>query len=256
MINGAIIPWFWNVVRRPESRLRLFCFPYAGGSALIFRNWSKYMPELVEVYPIQLPGRVGRLHEKPYTNIESLVKAVGQAIAPYLDKPFALFGHSMGAIISYEVARYLRGQGAGEPAHLFVAGRRAPHIADDDPPTSMLPELEFIDHLRRLNGTPADVLEQPELMQLVLPSIRADFEMVETYAYIPGPLLGCPISAFGGLEDCEENRERLECWADHTTADFSLRMIPGGHFFLHSHETFLLRALVQKLTPSLTAAWA
>jgi medium-chain acyl-[acyl-carrier-protein] hydrolase len=187
------------------------------------------------------------MFEKPHTNIIPLAEDVGNAITPYIDKPFALFGHSMGAIISFEVARYLRRSGAPAPVHLFVSGRRAPHLTDDEPPMYPLPESELIDQMRQLNGTPKSAFEDPELMRLILPIIRADFEAVETYAYLPEPPLSCPVTAFGGLEDQDENRERLEGWREHTTASFSLQMFVGDHFFLHDSESDLIQSITRKL---------
>ena len=231
----------------PQASLRLFCFPYAGGRNLIFRGWQEGLPAAVEVCPVELPGRGRRLREPPFTKLTTLVEATAEAILPLLDKPFAFFGHSMGAMISFELARRLRREHAPTPVHLFVSGRRAPHIPDTDPPTYDLPEPEFLDELRRLNGTPQEVLEHAELIQLMMPLLRADFEVVQTYRYTPGPPLDCPITAFGGLHDVEVPREYLEAWRDYTAAGFTLRMMPGDHFFLHTAQRLLLQVLAQEL---------
>ena len=205
------------------------------------------MPAGVEVCPLQLPGRERRLPEKAFTRMEPLVEAIASAILPYLDKPFAFFGHSMGGIIGFELARRLRGEYGLKPEQLFVSGRRAPQIPSTKPVTYNLPEDELIEELRRLNGTPKEVLEHPELLSLLLPVLRADFEVIQTYQYIEGPPLDCPISAFGGLEDADVGRDKLEGWREQTTAAFALRILPGDHFFLHSSRATLLRILSQEI---------
>jgi medium-chain acyl-[acyl-carrier-protein] hydrolase len=175
------------------------------------------------------------------------VQALRQAIQPHLNKPFALFGHSMGATIGFELARELRRQHASGPVHLFVSGGRAPQIPDPDPPIHHLPEKEFIAGLRRFNGTPEEVLRNPELMGLFLPILRADLAALETYSYTPGEPLDCSISAFGGLEDEKVSQDELAAWRDQTRGAFTLRMLPGDHFFLRTARTLLLHAISQDL---------
>lgn len=156
-----------------QSILRLFCFPYAGGAASIFRNWSHYLPAFIKVCPVELPRRGNRSKENLFNNLLPLVKILAKDILPHLDKPFAFFGHSMGALISFELAHFLQRENCFSPIHIFVSGRRAPHISDTDPPIHKLPESEFIRELRRLNGTPSSVLQNSELMKLMLPVVRA-----------------------------------------------------------------------------------
>jgi medium-chain acyl-[acyl-carrier-protein] hydrolase len=231
----------------PQAKLRLFCFHYAGGGALSFRTWLDRLPPYVEVRPIELPGRGIRLLEPPFTRIEPLIQAMENALLPALDRPFAFFGHSMGAIVSFELARLLRENNHLSPLQLFVSGRRAPQIPDSDLPIHALPEPEFLKELRRYNGTSEEVLNNTELMQLLLPTLRADFAVLETYIYAPAPPLDCPITAFGGLQDWKASREDLEAWREQTNAAFSLQMFPGDHFFLYSSETLLLQAISQEL---------
>lgn len=230
-----------------HARIRLFCFPYAGGSSLIYRKWPAELQQEVEVYLLQLPGRGSRLQEPAFTNLDALVHAIGESILPYLNKPFAFFGHSMGALISFELARYLRRAGAPTPSQLFLSGRTAPQVPDGDPPTYDLPEEEFFEELRRLNGTPPEVLEHPELMRLMTPLLRADFSVCQTYDYRVEPPLSCPITVFGGLKDQETPKENLEAWREHTTAEFKLRMLPGDHFFLNTNQSQLLHIVAQEL---------
>jgi medium-chain acyl-[acyl-carrier-protein] hydrolase len=225
----------------------LFCFPYAGGGASIYQTWAEHLPDAVEVCPVQLPGRGARTKEKPLTDMVLLIEALAAALIPLLDKPYAFFGHSMGAVISFELARYLRSHQSPLPVHLFISGRVAPQITGTERTMSDLPEEEFIEELIRLNGTPREVLDNPELMSLMLPLLRADFLLCESYAYKVEPPLDCPITVFGGLQDVETGPEKLEGWSEQTTRGFVRRLLPGDHFFLHSQRADLLRALAQEL---------
>jgi medium-chain acyl-[acyl-carrier-protein] hydrolase len=227
--------------------MRLFCFPYAGKGALIYKNWAAHLPAEVEVHPVELPGRGLRFKEQPYTKIGSLIDDLTRAIRPLLDLPFAFFGHSLGAIVSFELAVMLRAEFHLEPAHLFVSGRRAPQIQDEKPVTYDLPDDEFISALERLNGTPREVLQHPELMQLMMGTLRADFEIAETYQTSVESPLNCPITAFGGLEDEDVPGEHVEAWKEQTTSSFQVRMLPGDHFFPHSSESVLLRIISREL---------
>jgi medium-chain acyl-[acyl-carrier-protein] hydrolase len=239
-------PWISCYNPRRDTRLRLFCFPYAGASALIFRNWSDGLPADVEVCPIQLPGRGTRLMERPFTRLTLLIEALAPALAPLLDKPFAFFGHSLGALISFELARLIRRQYRVGSFRVFVSGGRAPQIPHRDLPVHTLPDREFLAELRRLNGTPSELLDHEELMEVMLPILRADIAMYETYLYSAEPPLDCPISAFGGLQDRRVSISDLEAWRTQTDATFSLRMFPGDHFFLK--QPLLLQALSQELS--------
>ena len=230
----------------PRTVLRLFCFPYAGGGALVFRNWAEILPPEIDVCAIQLPGRGNRLRETAIKNMSQVVEAIGEEIVSLLDRPFAFFGHSMGAIISFELARLLRRGGHELPTHLFVSGHKAPQIPKTEPKTFNLPDEEFIQELLRLNGTPREVLDHPELMQMMAPLLRADFESIQTYTYQHEPPLDCPITALGGLQDPDINRETLEPWREQTTSTFNLRMFPGDHFFLNTEQARLLRVLAQE----------
>ena len=230
----------------PQAKLRLFCFHYAGGGALSFRTWPDNLPPYIEVCPIELPGRGVRLMEPPFTRLEPLVQRLAQALLPSFNKPFAFFGHSMGSLVSFELARLLRTLNFS-PIHLFVSGHRAPQTPDPDPPIHNLPESAFLKELRRYNGTPKEVLNNTELMQLLLLSLRADFAVIETYVYTPKPPLDCPINAFGGSHDWKVSRNDLEGWREQTSADFSLQMFRGDHFFLHSAQSLLLQILSREL---------
>lgn len=240
-------PWLVYHKPNPSARLRLFCLPYAGGAAAIFREWSARLPLPVEICPVELPGRGRRIREQPSTHLPSLVGAMSEALLPYMDMPFALLGHSMGALLGFELARRLRREGGPAPQALFVSGRRAPHLPNTDPVTYDLPAPEFLRTLRELNGTPSEVLESPELIELMLPVLRADFEICERYAYTPEPPLNSPIGACGGLQDGGVPASSLHEWRAQTTGDFSVRMVPGDHFFINTHQSVFLGAVAQQL---------
>ena len=237
---------------KAQAYLRLFCFPYAGGGASIFRDWAASLPASVEVCPIQLPGRESRIQERPFHRVTALVSALSCALQPYLDKPFAFWGHSMGALIAFELARQLRRENKPGPLHLLVSGHRAPQLPDSVPPIHQLPEREFVRELRLLNGTPETVLQHAELMQLMMPILRADFALAETYTYTVEAPLDCSISVFGGLQDERVGNNDLKPWQEQTWQDFSLRLFPGDHFYFHSHRSQLFLAMSEELRRILT----
>ena len=239
----------------PRARVRMFCFPYAGGGASAYRGWAAPLPPDIEVCPVQLPGREGRLREAPFDRPEPLVRAMADALQPYMQGlPFVFFGHSMGAMLSFELARELRRRGQAMPLHLFVSGRRAPQVLEEDEPIHGLPEARFIEKIRELNGTPEEVLQHTELMRLLIPVLRADFAVNETYVYTEEEPLDIGISAFGGLGDLEVTREELAAWKEHTRGRFRQRMLPGDHFFIHGNREMVLEALARDLTEILAQA--
>jgi len=227
--------------------MRLFCFPYAGGTAAVFRNWPQYLPSEIELCAVQYAGRGSRLVEPLGEDIVEVMNGIFHDLQPFLKKPFAFFGHSMGALVSYEFARRLQQEKQPGPFQLFVSGSSAPHVKFTTEPTYNLPEPEFIAELRRLQGTPGEVLDNAELMQLMMPIIRADFKASQTYEYVPGPPLECPIRAFGGLKDEMVPRENVEAWSEHTRGSFRAQMLPGDHFFLNTSLSLLTRIIAQEL---------
>ncbi|MEI9989091.1 MAG: alpha/beta fold hydrolase [Rhizomicrobium sp.] len=231
--------------------IALVCLPYAGGGTSIYRSWPKALPG-VAVYALGLPGREGRLAEEPFAEIGALVAATAAAILTVGPEPYALFGHSMGALVAFETARRLRHQDAVAPAHLFVSGFRAPHLPDPKPPLHDLPHARFIDELRRINGDAFDPDGHSELLELMLPTLRADFRLVQTYAYRAEPPLVSPITAFGGLGDTDVDEQQLLGWRRHTSASFALKLFPGGHFFLQTAADNLLKEIGLRLNPQPT----
>jgi medium-chain acyl-[acyl-carrier-protein] hydrolase len=240
-------PWIYCREPRADAQLRLFCFPYAGGGAPIFHSWPDELPQTVETCVIQLPGRGTRLMEKPYRRMDSLVLALAKALAPLLDKPFAIFGHSMGAWIGFELARRVRRERGLEPRHLFVSGASAPHLPQRERPLHALPEKEFFDALRKIVGTPKEILESEEFMRLITPTLRADFAVCETYAYVRRPALSCRLTAFGGLNDHRLRRSDIAAWREETRGLFGVQMFPGDHFFIHTSTQPILTLLAREL---------
>jgi medium-chain acyl-[acyl-carrier-protein] hydrolase len=249
MVSTQVVnKWFLAPRPNAQAKLRLFCFPYAGGGSAVYRGWADRLPRDVEVCLAQLPGREARLRETALTSLSQIVDELAQHIRPYLDKPFVFFGHSMGAMIAFELARRLRRLYGVEPKHLFISGRRAPQLPYDEPTTYDLPDKEFLAEVVRLNGTPREVLEHEELMLLMLPLLRADFTVCQTYRYVPEPPLSHPVTVLGGLQDHETDREKLEGWREQTGAAFRLRMLPGDHFFLKTAQAEILQIMEQTLT--------
>lgn len=233
---------------KPQAKVRLFCFPHAGGGASAYRLWRDELPSEIDVLPVQLPGRENRVMDSPLNDVSLLLETLADALIPYLEPPFAFFGHSLGALISFELTRYLRRAQGLQPIHLFVSGYQAPPIENKLPPVSHLPDSEFIEQLRELNSTPEAIFQSEELMELLLPALRADFALYEKYVYHAEEQISCPISAFGGRKDELVLEKDLRAWDMHTKNLLKVRMFPGDHFYLHGIErTTLLDAISQDL---------
>jgi medium-chain acyl-[acyl-carrier-protein] hydrolase len=241
--------WITRPRPLPRARLRLFCLAHAGGGASAFRGWADALPPDVEVCPVQLPGRENRIGEPAFDRLEPLVAALAQAVDPWLDLPFALFGHSNGALIGFELARLLRSRGRPGPRHLFASGRRAPDLPADRAPIRALPEGEFLAELQELGGLPPALLEHRELLELLVPTLRADVAIHETYDFAEAPPLECGITAYGGVADPKVSRAQLEAWGRHTAGPFVMREFPGGHFYLQEDRPAVLRTLSADLHP-------
>ncbi|MGH9396576.1 MAG: thioesterase II family protein [Terriglobia bacterium] len=235
----------------PDAQLRLFCLPYAGAGASRYFRWASYFPPEIEICPVLLPGREGRINEQAFTDLNSLVEALTEALVPEMDRPFALFGHSMGALISFELTRSLRRSPNLLPIHLFASGHRAPQIPAPAARLHGLPWPEFVDRMSMLEGAPEEIIAHPEYMDLILPTLRADFELCESYVYKADTPLQCPISALGGLEDRKISRDGLSAWAEQTSSTFVLRTFPGGHLYLNDCEGQVVRSITMDLSHTL-----
>lgn len=228
-----------------QPRLRLFCFPYAGGSAAVYHQWPAALPAEIELLAVQYPGRATRMREAPHTKLSPILDDIESALTPLLDRPYAFFGHSMGATVAFELARRLQAAGRPLPKHLFLSGRSAPHLPPVKRQIHALSDSEFVDAMREFNGTPAEILEHRELMEMMLPIIRADFEALETWEYQLSPPFDIPISVFGGIADDGVPLENLDAWTIHTAGRFKRHMFPGDHFFLHQQHAAMLNIIVR-----------
>lgn len=230
--------WVRRYHPAPHARSRLLCLPHAGGSASYFFQVSRRLAPRIEVLAVQYPGRQDRRTEPCVETIDELADHVVRVVGPWTDRPLALFGHSMGAVVAFEVA--LRLERAGTvPAAVFASGRRAPstyrdetvHLRDDD---------GIIAEVRTLSGTDSRIIDDDELIRMALPAIRADYKAVETYRHRPGPRLSCPIHALVGDADTKATVDEVRAWGDHTDGGFDLRVFPGGHFYLDHNVASVL----------------
>lgn len=244
-------PWLPWPSMRPRAQLRLFCFPYAGGGASDFRTWLRELPSAIDVRPVQLPGRECRLREEPYEQLAPLVAAVARALLPHLTEPFAFFGHCLGALIAFELARQLQTWHGRQPVALCISGHRAPQLPDRFPPSHRLPDAEFADELRYRNGTREKGLRHPGVPCQVLPLQRADFAICQTYLYLPGEALDCPLTVFGGQTDPAVLPEELAGWAEQTRGPCRLHVLPGDHFFLQTAQPQILQRLSHDLSQAM-----
>jgi medium-chain acyl-[acyl-carrier-protein] hydrolase len=244
------------VVRMPRERprLRLLCFPHAGGGASSFRAWAGLLGPEIEVCAVQPPGREERIREAPITSLCELVLALVQQTAAVRAAPYALFGHSVGALVAFELARALRRRGQPLPVHLFVSGAVGPHVPDTDPPLGCCSDAELLARLRHHRGTPSAILEHPELMELLLPTLRADLSLRDGYRHESELPLDVPITALGGLDDPDVSHDGLQAWREHTRARFAVRDFPGGHFFVRTARASVLSAIESELWAAQSAA--
>ena len=238
----------WFFCRKPlaEPGVRLFCCPAAGGSTAMYFGWPDLVPEHVEVHIAQLPGRERRGREPLLTRLDDLLDGLVPAMEPLLDRPFAIFGHSLGAVVGFEVARTLRRQHSIDPIQLFVAARPAPH--ERTTPMPRLPDDEFVTFLEANYGPLPDVVRNDaDLLRHFLPIIRADMDVLGTYRFREDEPLNCPITVYGGASDPTTSAEQLQAWAVHTSREFTLNIWPGDHFFPQSQRSMLLADLSRRL---------
>lgn len=239
--------WIVRFVENPTARLRLFCFPQAGGAAWIYRPWAVALSDEIEVCAVELPGHGNRIRETPFRDFADLLDRLVQVLFDQIDRPIALFGHSLGAVLAFEVVRRIHGRANVQVKHLFVSGHNAPQTDNDLEDVSTLDDRELIERLRQLNCTPEGALQNVELMQLMLPVIRADFALYRSYVYQDVGALECPLTALGGLRDPRTDLIGLQAWQMQTSNRFSLRQFAGDHFFVSSAREALLRLVAGEL---------
>ncbi len=232
----------WLITPRPdaEARLRLFCVPYAGGGASMYRSWSHRLPAAVEVNAVQLPGREERFREEPLRRLSDVVAGISAVLAEYTDQPYGLFGHSMGGLLAFETARRLRAEDHPAPEFVIVSGRGAAQMPTPWRAIHHLPEEEFVEQVMTMHGTPAWVFEDEQLRNMVIRLLRADLSVVDTYQYRNEAPLSCPLTAFTSPGDPLAPARHVRAWAEQTVADFRYHEVEGGHFFLRDNaEPFL-----------------
>jgi surfactin synthase thioesterase subunit len=227
---------------------RLFCFPHAGSGPAPYRAWTEAFGEGVEVWGLQLPGHGARLHEVPFGSLAALAADVATSLHQLCDAPFAFFGHSFGALLSFEAARELRRRGAAQPRALFVAARFAPRLRGRVPQVTHLDDDAFVLAVQaRYGGIPAEILREPEVLEMLVPALRADFGALERYCYESEAPLAFPIVAYGGVDDETVAPDELDAWGEETENGFRRRLVPGGHFFAESVPPGLPEALLHAL---------
>nr|VFK51956.1 MAG: Surfactin synthase thioesterase subunit [Candidatus Kentron sp. TUN]VFK53571.1 MAG: Surfactin synthase thioesterase subunit [Candidatus Kentron sp. TUN]VFK55025.1 MAG: Surfactin synthase thioesterase subunit [Candidatus Kentron sp. TUN] len=232
----------------PKAKIRLFCFPFAGGGTLTYRDWPQQFPSEIEVRPVRLPGRESRFGEPCFEETVPLAQALATDLLPYLNLPFAFFGHSLGALLAFELARELRRRKEPGPLCLIVSGRRAPQLILSREPYHKLSDSALINQLRDYGGTPEIIFQEPELMALFLPVIRADFALTDGYTYVPEAPFDYPIYAFNGEADHTVLKTDMDAWRQHTSNSFVLHLLSGGHFYLSESEgPSLVRMITKEL---------
>ncbi|MGB2572476.1 thioesterase II family protein [Micromonospora citrea] len=234
--------WVRRFHPAPAGAPRLVCLPHAGGSASFYFPVSRALSPAVEVLAIQYPGRQDRRLEPCVDSIGELARQVYGVLRPWRDQPLAIFGHSMGATLGFEVARLIEADGGAPVAHLFPSGRRAPSCARHET-VHLLDDEGLLADVRKLSGTNQAVLGDPEMLRAALPAIRNDYRAAETYAYTPGPKLSCPVTVFTGDDDPKSSIDEAKAWERHSTGPFDLQVFPGGHFFLAQHQPAILRTI-------------
>jgi medium-chain acyl-[acyl-carrier-protein] hydrolase len=243
--------WIVRHGANEDAELRLFCFPYAGGGASIFRSWADALPDTVQVFGVQPPGRETRMVEPAHTRLTELIDSLGPAVLAHLDRPFAFYGHSMGALVAFELTRWLRRHGHPQPERLLLGAFRAPQLRNPNIKIYHLPD-EVLKVVLRTDGTPQRILENEELMAVILPTLRADFELCDTYQHEVQTPLDIPFSIFAGNDDVRVSANDLRGWSEQTVSRCRFRRLPGGHFFLHSTPDLLIEAVSNDLSRGLT----
>lgn len=241
-------PWITRPCTRPQARLRLFCLPRAGGGTASFRGWPEGIHSDVEIALIHYPGRESRLREESLRSMEALVPAIVEGMEQFLDLPYAMYGHSLGAKVAFETVRELRRRKLPEPIHFFAAASPSPGVTWAHPPMRYLDDLSFLREIdRRYGGVPREVLADRELCALLIPALRADITIVETYRPAEEPPLSAPITCFAGTQDRMTPESEVLDWQRQTSAGFRLHRFAGGHFFPNQERSSILALIAAEL---------
>jgi medium-chain acyl-[acyl-carrier-protein] hydrolase len=242
-------PWIVRPFQKPAATIRLFCFPFAGGGASAYFQWAReFSATSIEVCAIQLPGRENRLRETPVSSASSLIQSLNEAIQPLLDRPFAFFGHSMGAMLAFELAHSLQSTHRTLPSRLFLSGSKPPRSICAEASLNHLPDAEFVAAIaERYQAVPKEILAQPDLLELSMPKLRADFTLIESYHCAEREPLDIPFWIFGGDSDPTVPVSLLYNWKEYTKNSSAVQIFPGDHFFLNSARAEVLKSVVQNL---------
>ena len=242
--NSVLPPWLVRPIHRPDAEMRLICLPHAGGGASGFHPLAALLPRDVEMLTVQLPGRESRLSEPPFRRMEPLIDRLSDAVAPLLDRPYALFGHSMGALIAYELSRSFERERLPLPRTTIVSGRRAPTVPNTEAPLHRLPDDQFVEALvARYDAIPKVIRDEPELMALFMPVLKADFEVFETHRHAESSPLDGALAIYGGRADPQTRQ--MEGWAELYAGPCRTRLFDGGHFYLADQRRALADALAE-----------
>jgi len=239
---------------RPQPKLapaaRLICLPYAGGSAATYVPWAKSLPLPVELVALQPPGRGSRMNETPHAQMEALVAELMRVFPMLTDRPYVLFGHSLGSRVAFEVTLQCQRKGIPMPARFIASGSRAPHLTKRELPIHDLPDAQFVEALRDLDGTPEEILNNSELLQWLLPLLRADFRIADLHV-APRTALNCPLTVLAGTEDETVSRAEAEAWKELTTGEFDIQWVNGGHFFVERNQAWVLEQVTALVTDTI-----
>lgn len=251
MSTSSAPAWFSVPVPNAQAATRVICVPYAGAGASVYHTWARALSVAgIEVRSVQLPGRENRLREVPFTAMSTLIPVLAEQVAPWTDRPYLLFGHSMGALVSFELVRELGRRRRPPPVTLYVSGATAPQVPRDDSLLHILPDDALVREVsQRYQGIPQEVFKHQELLELVLPALRADLTVMETYRYTAEPPLPCAITALSGTGDARVTAEKIVPWGALTASAFTTQWFDGDHFFLHDHRDAILNRLRAALDP-------
>ncbi len=247
MTSSVLQRWFPTALESRPGSIRLVCIPFAGGGASVYRAWANILPSHVLLAPVQLKGREERAHEEPHTAISDIVSELAPVLAASADLPYVLFGYSMGALIAFELAHFLREANLPMPAALVLGARGAPQMPVMRKPIWDLPEDQFLARILELGGMSEEILRYPELLAFVMPALRADLKACDTYQSSQRPPLDVPVAVFGGLLDHNVPAGHLDAWQQHTSQLLTVELFPGGHFFLKENRDAMLRSLTRFL---------
>ena len=232
--------YFLKLRQSNDAKLRMICFPYAGGNSSTYVSWANELPNSVELLAVEMPGRSLRFSEPAHRSMDRLIEDLFAAFQMLSDIPYILMGHSLGSRVAFELMHRCKQRGVRMPEHFIASGSPAPHIKEEPKMHYQLPTEEFVEELRKLNGTPEEILGNRELMDLALPFIRADFELSETYSYTAAEKNDCPITVFHGVNDIEVSQSDAQAWEEHFTHAAVMHVFPSDHFFIEKDMVSVL----------------